>query len=141
MPASLLTAVADVPLALIGIPAWMIVLAHSIVLLFQYPIHPERIDRLPWPVEFVFNTPSHHCVHHGANNPYLDKNYGGILIVWDRMSGSYAAETELVRYGLTTLGPRSGPGRTHRAATADGPFTDRTGPPRGACSSASHRPS
>ncbi|MFF8789717.1 sterol desaturase family protein [Streptomyces sp. NPDC015125] len=102
IPGSFLTAVVDVPLALIGIPAWMIFLAHSIVLLFQYPIHTERVDRLPRPIEFVFNTPSHHRVHHGANNPYLDKNYGGILIVWDRMFGSYAEEAETVRYGLTT---------------------------------------
>ncbi|MCL7491539.1 sterol desaturase family protein [Streptomyces sp. MCA2] len=102
IPGSFLASVTDVPLALIGIPAWMIFLAHSIVLLFQYPIHTERVDRLPRPIEFVFNTPSHHRVHHGANNPYLDKNYGGILIVWDRMFGSYAEETEPVRYGLTT---------------------------------------
>lgn len=102
IPGSFLASVTDVPLALLGIPAWMIFLAHSIVLLFQYPIHTERVDRLPRPIEFVFNTPSHHRVHHGANNPYLDKNYGGILIVWDRMFGSYAEETEPVRYGLTT---------------------------------------
>ncbi|MDF2584490.1 MAG: sterol desaturase, partial [Mycobacterium sp.] len=52
-------------------------------------------------IEFIFNTPSHHRVHHGSNNPYLDKNYAGILIIWDRLFGSYADEVEQVRYGLT----------------------------------------
>lgn len=65
------------------------------------PPHTERIDRLPRFIEYLFNTPSHHRVHHGANNPYLDKNYSGILIIWDRIFGSYAEETEPVRYGLT----------------------------------------
>ena len=102
IPGSFLMSVVYVPLALIGIPVWMIFLAQSIVLLYQFPIHTERVDRLPRLVEFVFNTPSHHRVYHGANNPYLDKNYGGILIVWDRIFGSYADEVEPVRFGLTT---------------------------------------
>ncbi|MEU9120681.1 sterol desaturase family protein [Streptomyces sp. NPDC048506] len=101
IPGSFLTSVVYIPLALLGIPAWMIFVSQSIVLLYQYPIHTERIKRLPRPIEYVFNTPSHHRVHHGANNPYLDKNYGGILIIWDRIFGSYAEETERVRYGLT----------------------------------------
>jgi sterol desaturase/sphingolipid hydroxylase (fatty acid hydroxylase superfamily) len=74
-----------VPLVLIGMPLWIVFLSQTIVLLFQFPLHTERIDRLPRFIEYVFNTPSHHRVHHGANNPYLDKNYGGILIIWDRM--------------------------------------------------------
>lgn len=102
IPGSFLMSVVYVPLALIGIPVWMIFLAQSVVLLYQFPIHTERVDRLPRLVEFLFNTPSHHRVHHGANNPYLDKNYGGILIVWDRLFGSYADEVEPVRFGLTT---------------------------------------
>ncbi|MEU9134130.1 sterol desaturase family protein [Kitasatospora sp. NPDC048540] len=102
IPGAFLANVVDVPLALIGIPVWMIFTAHIIILLYQYPLHTERIDRLPRAVEFMFNTPSHHRVHHGANNPYLDKNYGGILIVWDRIFGSYAEEVERVRYGLAT---------------------------------------
>ncbi|MEE1782148.1 sterol desaturase family protein [Streptomyces sp. SP17BM10] len=101
IPGSFLAGVVDIPLALLGIPAWMIFVSQSIVLLYQYPIHTERIDRLPRAVEYVFNTPSHHRVHHGANNPYLDRNYGGILIIWDRIFDSYAEETERVRYGLT----------------------------------------
>ena len=101
IPGRFLTAVVYIPLALVGVPAWMIFLSQAIVLLFQYPLHTERIGKLHPAIEFVFNTPSHHRVHHGANNPYLDKNYGGILIIWDRMFNSYAHEVEQVRYGLT----------------------------------------
>lgn len=101
MPGQFLLALLYVPMALVGVPLWMIFLSQSIVLLYQFPIHTERIDRLPRAVEYLFNTPSHHRVHHGANNPYLDKNYAGILIIWDRMFGTYAEELEPVRYGLT----------------------------------------
>jgi sterol desaturase/sphingolipid hydroxylase (fatty acid hydroxylase superfamily) len=52
------------------------------------------------PLEYVLNTPSHHRVHHGVNNPYLDKNYAGVLIIWDRMFGSFVEETEEPRYGI-----------------------------------------
>ncbi|MDZ7884794.1 MAG: sterol desaturase family protein [Mycobacterium sp.] len=101
IPGRFLTSVVYIPLALVGVPAWMIFLSQAIVLLFQYPLHTERIGKLYPAIEFVFNTPSHHRVHHGSNNPYLDKNYGGILIIWDRMFNSYAHEVEQVRYGLT----------------------------------------
>lgn len=101
IPLRFLTNVVYIPLALVGIPVWMIFLSQSIVLLFQYPLHTERIGKLHPAIEFVFNTPSHHRVHHGANNPYLDKNYGGILMIWDRLFGSFAEETERIRYGLT----------------------------------------
>lgn len=101
IPGTFLTAVVYIPLALAGIPVWMIFLSKAIVLLFQYPLHTERIGTLNAAIEFVFNTPSHHRVHHGSNNPYLDKNYGGILILWDRLFNSYAHEVEQVRYGLT----------------------------------------
>ena len=53
------------------------------------------------PIEFIMNTPSHHRVHHGSNSQYLDTNYGGILIIWDRMFGSFEPEGERVVYGLT----------------------------------------
>lgn len=101
IPGRFLTSVVYIPLALIGVPAWVIFLSQAIVLLFQYPLHTERIGKLHPAIEFVFNTPSHHRVHHGSNNPYLDKNYGGILIIWDRLFNSYAHEVEQVRYGLT----------------------------------------
>jgi sterol desaturase/sphingolipid hydroxylase (fatty acid hydroxylase superfamily) len=89
------------PLAAIGIKPWMIVLQQSISLTYQFFIHTERVRRLPAVVEALLNTPSHHRAHHGSNQIYLDKNYGGILIVWDRLFGSFQAETEAVRYGLT----------------------------------------
>lgn len=101
IPGSFLMSVVYLPLALIGIPVWMIFLAQSVVLLYQFPIHTERVDRLPRLVEFLFNTPSHHRVHHGANNPYLDKNYGGILIIWDRLFGTFQPELFRPHYGLT----------------------------------------
>jgi sterol desaturase/sphingolipid hydroxylase (fatty acid hydroxylase superfamily) len=90
-----------IPLALIGFPPWAIILQQAISLVFQFGLHTERIGRLPAPVEFVFNTPSHHRVHHGANKGYLDRNYGGILIIWDRMFGTYREEDDQVVYGLT----------------------------------------
>ena len=89
------------PIALLGFPPWMILTMQAVSLIYQFWIHTERIDRLPRWFEFIFNTPSHHRVHHGANDLYLDKNYAGILIIWDRMFGSFQGEEERVRYGLT----------------------------------------
>ncbi|MBO4205020.1 sterol desaturase family protein [Micromonospora echinofusca] len=89
------------PLALLGIPPWMIFLQQSVSLLYQFFLHTERVRTLPRPVEWLFNTPSHHRVHHGANPEYLDRNYGGILIVWDRLFGTFEPERAPVRYGLT----------------------------------------
>ena len=80
----------------------MVLLAQSWSLIYQFWIHTERVVRLPRWVEAIFNTPSHHRVHHGSNEQYLDKNYGGILIVWDRLFGTFEPEGERVRYGLTT---------------------------------------
>jgi sterol desaturase/sphingolipid hydroxylase (fatty acid hydroxylase superfamily) len=90
-----------IPLALIGIPPWMILLQQAISLTYQFFIHTEKVVKLPRPIEFVMNTPSHHRAHHGANQIYLDKNYGGITIIWDRLFGTFQPETERVRYGLT----------------------------------------
>jgi sterol desaturase/sphingolipid hydroxylase (fatty acid hydroxylase superfamily) len=89
------------PLAAIGIPPWLIVLEQSVSLIYQFFLHTERIDKLPRAFEFIFNTPSHHRVHHGSNAIYLDRNYGGILIIWDRLFGSFEPEGERVIYGLT----------------------------------------
>lgn len=83
-------------------PPWMILLALTWNLLFQFLLHTEAVDKLPRPIELVFNTPSHHRVHHGSQEEYLDKNYAGILIVWDRLFGTFAPEAARVRYGLTT---------------------------------------
>jgi sterol desaturase/sphingolipid hydroxylase (fatty acid hydroxylase superfamily) len=89
-------------LALLGFPPWMIFLQQSVSLIYQFGLHTERVKKLPRPVEYVFNTPSHHRVHHGSNDRYLDRNYGGILIIWDRIFGTFQPEEEQVVYGLTT---------------------------------------
>ena len=89
------------PLAFLGFSPWMILLQQSISLLYQFFIHTERVGKMWRPIEFVMNTPSHHRVHHGSNSRYLDKNYGGILIIWDRLFRSFEPEGERVVYGLT----------------------------------------
>ena len=89
-------------LPLVGFEPWMVLLAQAWSLIYQFWIHTERIRKLPTPLEWFLNTPSHHRVHHGVNEQYLDRNYGGILIIWDRLFGSYEPEGERVRYGLTT---------------------------------------
>jgi sterol desaturase/sphingolipid hydroxylase (fatty acid hydroxylase superfamily) len=89
------------PLALLGFAPWMILTQQAISLIYQFWIHTERVKKMPRWFEFFFNTPSHHRVHHGANEVYLDRNYGGILIVWDRIFGTFQGETERPRYGLT----------------------------------------
>jgi sterol desaturase/sphingolipid hydroxylase (fatty acid hydroxylase superfamily) len=89
------------PLALVGFTPPMILTAQAVSLLYQFWIHTEVIGKLWAPLEWLLNTPSHHRVHHGKNALYLDKNHGGVLIVWDRLFGSFQSETEPVRYGLT----------------------------------------
>jgi sterol desaturase/sphingolipid hydroxylase (fatty acid hydroxylase superfamily) len=90
-----------IPLPLLGIPPWMVFASFSVNLIYQFWVHTEHIDKLWWPIEFIFNTPSHHRVHHGMDQEYLDKNYGGILIVWDRLFGSFQPELFRPHYGLT----------------------------------------
>ncbi|MBX3183086.1 MAG: sterol desaturase family protein [Polyangiaceae bacterium] len=88
------------PLALVGFHPSLVLVAQAISLLYQYWIHTEAIGRLG-PLEWVLNTPSHHRVHHGRNPEYLDRNYGGILIIWDRLFGTFEPERAPVDYGLT----------------------------------------
>ncbi|HEV7207066.1 MAG TPA: sterol desaturase family protein [Jatrophihabitans sp.] len=90
-----------VPLPLLGVPPWLLFTAFSINLIFQFFVHTERIDRMWRPVEYVFNTPSHHRVHHASDKEYLDRNYGGMLIIWDRLFRSYVEEKQRPTYGLT----------------------------------------
>jgi sterol desaturase/sphingolipid hydroxylase (fatty acid hydroxylase superfamily) len=90
------------PLALLGFSPSMILFQQSVSLVYQFFIHTERVGTLWRPVELVMNTPSHHRVHHGSNAAYLDRNYGGILIVWDRLFRTFEPERERVVYGLTT---------------------------------------
>jgi sterol desaturase/sphingolipid hydroxylase (fatty acid hydroxylase superfamily) len=86
------------PLA--GFPPLMIMTMQSISLLYQFWIHTELVRRMG-PLEAVMNTPSHHRVHHGSNQRYLDRNHAGILIIWDRLFGTFEPEDEQVVYGLT----------------------------------------
>jgi sterol desaturase/sphingolipid hydroxylase (fatty acid hydroxylase superfamily) len=87
-------------LARLGVSPYLITQARAINLLYQYWIHTETIGRLG-PVETVFNTASHHRVHHGSNPQYIDRNHGSILIVWDKLFGTFEPEDEPVVYGLT----------------------------------------
>ncbi|NNE66849.1 MAG: sterol desaturase family protein [Pyrinomonadaceae bacterium] len=89
------------PAAFVGFPFWAFALVHGFNLIYQFWIHTELVDRLG-PLEWILNTPSHHRVHHGINPQYLDKNYAGIFIVWDRMFGTFEPEDEPVEYGITT---------------------------------------
>ena len=90
-----------IPLPLLGVPPWMVFASWSVNLIYQFWVHTERIGKLWRPFEFVFNTPSHHRVHHGMDAQYLDKNYAGIFIIWDRMFGSFQPELSRPHYGLT----------------------------------------
>jgi sterol desaturase/sphingolipid hydroxylase (fatty acid hydroxylase superfamily) len=90
------------PLVLIGFPVPMLVFCGALNLIYQFWIHTEVIDRMPRWFEAVMNTPSHHRVHHGVNPRYLDSNYAGVFIVWDRLFGSFTPQRDddPVRYGL-----------------------------------------
>lgn len=88
------------PLALLGFPPLWYVAVLSINLLYQFWVHTRAIGKLG-PLEWIFNTPSHHRVHHARNPKYLDKNYAGMLIIWDRMFGTFEPEVEEPVYGLT----------------------------------------
>lgn len=90
-----------VPAVLLGAPIAYVFAWIGLNLLYQFFLHTESIGKLG-PLEGVLNTPSAHRVHHGSNPEYLDKNYGGVLMIWDRIFGTYAPETAEVRYGITT---------------------------------------
>ncbi|WP_432012829.1 sterol desaturase family protein [Streptomyces cucumeris] len=90
-----------VPLILVGVPPWAVFLCGSINMLSQFWLHTDRIGRLHPAVEYIFNTPSHHRVHHASQGGYLDRNFGGIHMLWDRLFGTYADEVERPVYGLT----------------------------------------
>lgn len=89
-------------LPLLGFHPVMVVTMQSISLIYQFWIHTESIKTLPRPVEWFFNTPSHHRVHHSSEIKYLDKNHAGVLIVWDKLFGTFQPEEEHPTYGLTT---------------------------------------
>lgn len=88
------------PLALLGVPVTMWLICHALNLVYQFWVHTREINRLG-PLELVLNTPSHHRVHHGVNPEYQDRNYAGVLIIWDRMFGTFEPEVAPPVYGLT----------------------------------------
>jgi alkylglycerol monooxygenase len=87
-----------IPMVLLGVPTEHYALAGAVVLLYQFWIHTEHIGRLGW-LDRVLSTPSHHRVHHAVNPGYLDRNYGAIFVIWDRLFGSFAEEREPCVYG------------------------------------------
>ena len=89
-----------IPLALLGVDPAVYVSCYAIDLIYQFWIHTELAGKLGW-LEKVLNTPSSHRVHHGINPKYLDRNYGGILVIWDRLFGTYQPEEEPAVYGVT----------------------------------------
>jgi sterol desaturase/sphingolipid hydroxylase (fatty acid hydroxylase superfamily) len=97
------TGIFYVPMMWLGFAPAAVGIAGAFALLYQFWLHAEWIPKLG-PLEYVLNTPSHHRVHHAANPDYLDRNYGGVLIVWDRLFGTFAAERDDLpcRYGLVT---------------------------------------
>jgi hypothetical protein len=90
-----------VPLALLGFHPALIALCGGLNLVYQFWIHTEAVRRMPRWFEWLFNTPSHHRVHHGSDPKYLDRNHAGTLIVWDRLFGTYQPEEEEPVYGIT----------------------------------------
>ena len=88
-------------LALAGVRPSVIENARALNLIYQFWVHTEAVRSIGW-LEKVLNTPSHHRVHHGVNRQYLDRNHGSILILWDRLFGTFEPEGERVVYGLTT---------------------------------------
>jgi sterol desaturase/sphingolipid hydroxylase (fatty acid hydroxylase superfamily) len=94
--------VLSVPLVLAGIHPAVLAFVYGFNLVYQFWIHTETIGKMWRPIELIFNTPSHHRVHHGTNARYLDANYAGVLIVWDRIFGTFVEELEedAPRYGI-----------------------------------------
>jgi alkylglycerol monooxygenase len=88
------------PLAVFGVPLLQFAVVEALVTLYQFWIHTELVRRIG-PLEAVLNTPSHHRVHHAVNPEYLDRNYGGTFIVWDKLFGSFAPERATCIYGVS----------------------------------------
>ncbi|MFV0596571.1 sterol desaturase family protein [Shewanella sp.] len=88
------------PLVIIGFDPNWVVFVVLLNLGLQFFVHTQAVRKLG-PLEWLFNTPSHHRVHHGRNPQYIDKNYAGILIIWDKLFGTFVPEEETVIYGIT----------------------------------------
>ena len=95
------------PLVVLGVPPTVVFALYACNLSYQFFVHTEVVGKLHPVIEYVFNTPSAHRVHHGRNEQYIDKNYGGVLIIFDRLFGTYEPEVEKVEYGIATRQPQS----------------------------------
>lgn len=91
----------SVPAVMFGFNPFLLLAAEIFVQTYQAILHTEIIGKLPRPIEYLMNTPSHHRVHHGVNRQYWDMNYAGIFIIWDRMLGTFEEEQEKVMYGVS----------------------------------------
>lgn len=98
------------PLVLLGLPPFVLIALLTLNLRYQFFLHTEAVGRLG-PLEWVFNTPAHHRLHHASNHAYIDRNYGGMLILFDRLFGTIAREQadEPIRYGLAHRAPTWNP--------------------------------
>jgi len=108
-------------LPLLGFDPLMLFTMMGISLIYQFFTHTELVDKLPKPIEYIFNTPSHHRVHHASNIRYLDCNHAGVLIIWDRIFGTFSEEQKDIdhpKYGLTVNIETYNPGKvaTHEYA-------------------------
>jgi len=92
-------------LPLMGFNPVLVTICIQICMLYQAFLHTESVRKLPSLVEYTFNTPSNHRVHHSSNLEYLDKNHGGVLMIWDHLFGTFKKEKETPVYGLTTKSP------------------------------------
>lgn len=90
----------SLPIAFLGFDTLDFAFISALNTLYQFWIHTETINKMGW-LEYIFNTPSHHRVHHGRNPKYIDKNHAGSLIIWDKMFGTFQAEEERPTYGIT----------------------------------------
>ena len=88
------------PPVILGVPPAVVLFMLGVDLAYQYFVHTESIGKLPAWYEYLFDTPSNHRVHHGRNPQYIDRNYGGVLIIFDRWFGTYEPEGETVEYGI-----------------------------------------
>ncbi len=90
------------PLVWLGVPPGIVFLLYGVDLAYQFFVHTESVGKLPRWIEYVFDTPSNHRVHHGRNPEYIDQNYGGMIILFDRWFGTYVEEKQTPEYGIVT---------------------------------------
>jgi alkylglycerol monooxygenase len=99
---SLLAFFIFLPMPVLGFEPTIFFAAGGVVTLYQFWVHTKSIDRMPRWFEYIFNTPSHHRVHHGVNPKYIDRNHAAVFIIWDRIFGTFQVEEEEPTYGITT---------------------------------------